>query len=114
MAETARAEDRTRPVLGRDRRARGPRWDEAMRLAFATGDEAARARASALAGSSAPVPLAEAFGRTLAEDLRALFDVPHYDSSAMDGYAVSGPPPWTLDDTGSAFASCGQGTPGPW
>ena len=72
-----------------------------MRLAYATGDEAARARASALAGSSAPVPLAEAFGRTLAGDLRALFDVPHYDSSAMDGYAVSGPPPWTLDDTES-------------
>lgn len=72
-----------------------------MRLAYDTGAEAARARSSALAGSSAAVPLADAFGRTLAEDLRALFDVPHYDSSAMDGYAVSGPPPWTLDDTGT-------------
>lgn len=72
-----------------------------MRLAYDTGAEAARARSSALAGSSAAVPLADAFGRTLAEDLRALFDVPHYDSSAMDGYAVSGPPPWILDDTGT-------------
>ena len=72
-----------------------------MRLAYATGAEAARARASALAGSAVPLPLADAFGRALAEDLRALFDVPHYDSSAMDGYAVSGPPPWALEDAGS-------------
>ena len=71
-----------------------------MRLAYETGAEAAHARASTLAGSSAAVPLAEAFGRTLADDLRALFAVPHYDSSAMDGFAVSGPPPWVLDDTG--------------
>ncbi|SLM89703.1 Molybdopterin biosynthesis protein MoeA [Brevibacterium yomogidense] len=82
-----------------------------MRLAYDTGAEAARARSSALAGSSAAVPLADAFGRTLAEDLRALFDVPHYDSSAMDGYAVSGPPPWTLDDTGPRDHAAAQAAP---
>lgn len=34
------------------------------------------------------VPLREAAGRTLAADLRALLDVPAFDSSAMDGFAV--------------------------
>ena len=34
------------------------------------------------------VPLAEALGRVLAEDLRARFDVPAWDNSAMDGYAL--------------------------
>src|SRR5690625_1290026 len=78
-----------------------------MQLAHRTGAGAEAASARASAGASArvsaprltPVPLAEAFGRTLAADLRALFDVPHYDSSAMDGCAVAGPPPWILDDS---------------
>jgi len=34
------------------------------------------------------VPLTEAYGRILAEDLDAKLDVPGYDNSAMDGYAV--------------------------
>ncbi len=34
------------------------------------------------------VPLAEAAGRVLAEDARALVDLPPFASSAMDGYAV--------------------------
>lgn len=42
------------------------------------------------------VPLAEALGQVLAEDATALQPVPHYASSAMDGWAVSGPPPWRL------------------
>lgn len=42
------------------------------------------------------VPLDRACGRVLAEDVRALCPVPHYASSAMDGYAVNGPGPWTL------------------
>lgn len=39
-------------------------------------------------------PLDEAIGRVLAEPVRTVLPVPHYDSSAMDGYAISGPPPW--------------------
>jgi molybdopterin molybdotransferase len=35
------------------------------------------------------VPLTRAYGRVLAEDVRAPFDVPPSDNSAVDGYAVS-------------------------
>ncbi|QRX93175.1 molybdopterin molybdotransferase MoeA [Streptomyces noursei] len=49
--------------------------------------------------------LADALGRTLAAPLTALTDLPSFDTSAMDGWAVSGPGPWRLDhaadDTGT-------------
>jgi len=35
-----------------------------------------------------PVPVAEALGRVLAEDVESAISVPPFDSSAMDGYAV--------------------------
>ncbi|MET4060787.1 molybdopterin molybdotransferase [Arthrobacter sp. UYP6] len=58
------------------------------------------ARSSAFsAGRALPfetVPLAEALGQILAQDTAALQPVPHYASSAMDGWAVAGPPPWQL------------------
>jgi molybdopterin molybdotransferase len=50
--------------------------------------------APALAAES--VPLSEAIGRILASDMVALCDVPHYASSAMDGWAVAGEGPWRL------------------
>ncbi|WP_425557796.1 molybdopterin molybdotransferase MoeA [Kitasatospora cystarginea] len=40
------------------------------------------------------VPLAEALGSTLASPLAALTDLPAFDTSAMDGWAVAGPGPW--------------------
>jgi molybdopterin molybdotransferase len=42
------------------------------------------------------VPLAEALGATLAAPLPALVSVPGCDVAAMDGYAVTGPGPWTV------------------
>lgn len=42
------------------------------------------------------VPLDVAVGRTVAHDVLARCDVPHYDSSAMDGWAVRGSAPWEL------------------
>ena len=51
-----------------------------------------QARILAQVTSVAPpqvVPLPEALGRVLAEDLRAAIDVPPTDNSAMDGYAVA-------------------------
>ncbi|QRP49852.1 molybdopterin molybdotransferase MoeA [Amycolatopsis sp. FDAARGOS 1241] len=42
------------------------------------------------------LPLAEALGRALASPVRALTAMPAYDNSAMDGYAVAGPGPWTV------------------
>lgn len=42
------------------------------------------------------LPLRSAIGYRLASDIYALMPVPHYDSSAMDGYAVAGEAPWVL------------------
>lgn len=43
-----------------------------------------------------PVALERAAGRVLAVDVRAVSHLPVADSSAMDGWAVSGPGPWLL------------------
>lgn len=58
--------------------------------------------ARALAAAAAPVPQAElvpldrATGRVLADDVRTPIPLPHYASSAMDGWAVCGEAPWQL------------------
>ena len=60
----------------------------------------AQARIDAYAAAEAlppeSVPLQDAVGRVLVRDLCARIDVPHYASSAMDGWAVAGDGPWTL------------------
>ena len=54
------------------------------------------------------VPLFEALGRVLADDVISPFDVPPHDNSAMDGYAFDGQQlgqtALTLDVVGTAFA----------
>src|SRR6185312_14450954 len=56
------------------------------------------------------VALSEAVGRVAASDITALCDVPHYASSAMDGWAVAGEPPWRLlDGNGPASAPLESG-----
>ncbi|MGW3293088.1 molybdopterin molybdotransferase MoeA [Streptomyces xiamenensis] len=42
------------------------------------------------------LPLDRALGHTLATPLTALTDLPAFDTSAMDGWAVNGPGPWEL------------------
>jgi molybdopterin molybdotransferase len=42
------------------------------------------------------LPLVAAGGTTLAEPLPARAALPPFDSAAMDGYAVNGPPPWRV------------------
>lgn len=42
------------------------------------------------------VAVAQAHGRTLAVDCRAACDLPSFDTSAMDGWAVSGSGPWRI------------------
>ncbi|MGW4856620.1 molybdopterin molybdotransferase MoeA, partial [Streptomyces sp. NPDC004288] len=42
------------------------------------------------------LPLGQALGGILAEPLLALTDLPSFDTSAMDGWAVAGPGPWTV------------------
>lgn len=51
--------------------------------------------------ASQTLKLQEAVGRIAARAVEALCPVPHYDSSAMDGWAVSGAAPWTLLSTSS-------------
>lgn len=63
-------------------------------LAWHAAREIAAGAASALGPET--VSLDQAIGRILASDLIALTDVPHYASSAMDGWAVSGAGPWRL------------------
>ncbi|MCK7623856.1 molybdopterin molybdotransferase MoeA [Streptomyces sp. RS10V-4] len=69
----------------------------------------ARERAAhAVHGPPGPgtAPLDDALGRTLAAPLTALTDLPSFDTSAMDGWAVAGPGPWRVD----RVAADGTGT----
>ncbi|MFF7703384.1 molybdopterin molybdotransferase MoeA [Streptomyces lydicus] len=94
-------------VVGRGERPEGrpsgsdPSAAPAPRRAPADVPWHAARRIAARAVSGPPEPtttaLGEALGRTLAEPLTALTDLPSFDTSAMDGWAVSGPGPWRLD-----------------
>ncbi|MGW7103698.1 molybdopterin molybdotransferase MoeA [Streptomyces sp. NPDC054838] len=42
------------------------------------------------------LPLADTLGEVLAAPLEALTDLPSFDTSAMDGWAVAGPGPWSV------------------
>ncbi|WP_308113743.1 molybdopterin molybdotransferase MoeA [Arthrobacter sp. ISL-30] len=74
-----------------------PTWPEARQIAFDC----------ALPLAPVEVPLPSAAGHTLTRDVAALQTLPHYDSSAMDGWAVNGSGPWVLADHGS-FLSPGS------
>ncbi|NEB14647.1 molybdopterin molybdotransferase MoeA, partial [Streptomyces coelicoflavus] len=71
-------------------------WPEAR----TTAERAARAAARAVGRTPVSVPLDAALGLTLAAPLAALTDLPSFDTSAMDGWAVAGPGPWTVHDEG--------------
>lgn len=75
-------------------------WAEARRLAFDCASPLGRER----------VPLGEANGRTLAADVTALQEMPHYASSAMDGWTVNGSGPWVLTEPGNPLGD-GQASP---
>ncbi|WP_189831858.1 MoeA family protein [Streptomyces zaomyceticus] len=64
----------------------------------------ARVRAHRAAHPAPPrrTPLRDATGLTLAGDLLALGPHPAFDTAAMDGYAVSGAPPWSVRGTARA------------
>ncbi|MFF5975078.1 molybdopterin molybdotransferase MoeA [Streptomyces sp. NPDC012769] len=92
-------------LVGRRDRDRAPHeahratpWPEARAVAARAGTKAAAAR------RPEPVPLARALGRVLAEPLHALTDLPSFDTSAMDGWAVAGPGPWRIDPDGAVLA----------
>jgi molybdopterin molybdotransferase len=56
---------------------------------------------------AAPVPLARAAGRVLREDIRAREDLPGFDRSAMDGYAIA------ASDPSEKFRIVAEIQPGP-
>ncbi|WAZ22932.1 molybdopterin molybdotransferase MoeA [Streptomyces cinnabarinus] len=73
---------------------RATAWPEARAIA---------ARAGRGPGTRRPpvqAPLDTALGLTLAAPLTALTDLPSFDTSAMDGWAVAGPGPWDVRETG--------------
>lgn len=70
-------------------------WDEARTVSFDGAQPVAVQR----------VPLEKASGRTLAEDVAAAQDLPHYASSAMDGWAVAGSAPWILAEPGERLTA---------
>ncbi|WP_137229314.1 molybdopterin molybdotransferase MoeA [Streptomyces sp. BPSDS2] len=78
-----------------------------------------RARAVATrAGRTGPpatirLPLDRALGHVLAEPLGALTDLPSFDTSAMDGWAVAGPGPWAYEAGSGLLAGRGPDTPLP-
>ncbi|MDK0520743.1 molybdopterin molybdotransferase MoeA [Streptomyces sp. ML-6] len=74
---------------GRDRHERPVPWREARALA-------ARAGRGAAVRTTDRLGLDRALGHVLAEPLVALTDLPSFDTSAMDGWVVSGPGPWTI------------------
>lgn len=64
------------------------RWEDALTTMYRAGDSATPAIRTANLGCC--------IGAVLAEDVYSPMPLPHYDSSAMDGYAVSGQGPWRL------------------
>ncbi|MDQ1009613.1 molybdopterin molybdotransferase [Streptomyces sp. V4I23] len=80
-------------------------WPEARSLAARIGRAAAPRTRSAALG--------DALGQVMAEPLVALCDLPSFDTSAMDGWAVAGPGPWRLDTEASVLAGHGETRPLP-
>ncbi|MCX4846767.1 molybdopterin molybdotransferase MoeA [Streptomyces sp. NBC_00893] len=100
-------------------------WPEARALAARSG-RAGGFGQSGQSGSAARaigvrtgrLPLGQALGHVLAEPLVALTDLPPFDTSAMDGWVVSGPGPWNIREVAGAEAGtedaagarCGAGS----
>ncbi|KKD09707.1 molybdopterin molybdotransferase MoeA [Streptomyces sp. WM6386] len=79
-----------------DNHHRATSWPEARAIA----GRAARSGTRAARRAPVSVPLDTALGLTLAAPLTALTDLPSFDTSAMDGWAVAGPGPWDVRDEG--------------
>lgn len=91
--------DRTSPGDPAEATPPPPSWDRARAVA-------------ARAGRGGPpatirLPLDRALGHVLAEALGALTDLPSFDTSAMDGWAVAGPGPWTFEAGAELLAGRG-------
>ncbi|MFF8356815.1 molybdopterin molybdotransferase MoeA [Streptomyces chartreusis] len=105
-----RKPDRDGPDRGHadnpDRHHRATRWPEAREIAAHAALKAAQAARRA----PVSVPLDAALGLTLAAPLTALTDLPSFDTSAMDGWAVAGPGPWAVREEGVLAGHAESGT----
>ncbi|MBL1109581.1 molybdopterin molybdotransferase MoeA [Streptomyces sp. 5-8] len=85
-------------------RHRATPWPRAREIAArAARAQGTRGEGGAAAGARrAPVQvsLGDALGLVLAAPLDALTDLPSFDTSAMDGWAVAGPGPWQVREEG--------------
>ncbi|XHM62415.1 molybdopterin molybdotransferase MoeA [Streptomyces nigra] len=81
---------------GKDGGHRATRWPDAREIAA----QAARAAVKAARRAPVSVPLDAVLGLTLAAPLTALTDLPSFDTSAMDGWAIAGPGPWAVREEG--------------
>ena len=86
LAEATRGDAGYAPTVSVD--ATPVDWEQARALAYEAGRQAA--------GPAEMISLPEADGRTLAEPLRALTDLPAFPTSSIDGWAVRGPKPWRV------------------
>jgi molybdopterin molybdotransferase len=77
-------------------------WDEARAIIAA----------AAPTPTAADRPLLEARGLRAARDLRAARPLPHYDSAAMDGWAVRGAGPWCIGESAELIVTGALVPPG--
>ncbi|MEU6862559.1 molybdopterin molybdotransferase MoeA [Streptomyces sp. NPDC046876] len=73
--------------------------------------EAAARAGSGIRPRTHRVPLADALGEVLEQPLEALTDLPSFDTSAMDGWAVAGPGPWAVRPGGGVLAGSDRPEP---
>ncbi|MEU3278330.1 molybdopterin molybdotransferase MoeA [Streptomyces antibioticus] len=85
--EPAARPSRTPDPAPRENCHRATPWPEARTIA---------ARAARAPRTHVSVTLGDALGLVLAAPLTALTDLPPFDTSAMDGWAVAGPGPWRV------------------
>ncbi|MCX5398340.1 molybdopterin molybdotransferase MoeA [Streptomyces sp. NBC_00102] len=74
-------------------------WERARALAARAGRRSSQA--------AIRLPLDRSPGHVLAEGLVALTDLPSFDTSAMDGWAVTGPGPWHFREGSGLLAGDG-------
>ncbi|MBC9727710.1 molybdopterin molybdotransferase MoeA [Streptomyces sp. TRM68367] len=108
--EHAPVDDRPAPPVQDGRHRDAPRpsgthhratpWPEARTIAERAPRTGGRGQGRTARRAPVPASLDAALGHTLAAPVTALTDLPSFDTSAMDGWAVAGPGPWAVRDEG--------------
>ncbi len=92
------AGDTPGPAAEAGRPHRATAWPEARAAAHRAGVAARSGREPMY------LPLGQALGQVLTGPLPALADLPSFDTSAMDGWAVAGPGPWHVREAPAVLA----------